>query len=336
MRMTTVALATVALPLTTHARSAVGPLSSSGRRRHVSSSSDDPGADGGGAPSASQPSNRTRPGRPPRRPGVSLPPPTSQRQRPESATSPTSCRYDIGESRPHGTELPLPSQASRSAASPVRLRLSLPRQRPESTRRAVDLRPHLHHPRRDLRARLAGHRSRSVAPSCDPSRSPAGDLPAQAVGHRLRRPPSDGEALLLDRSNQLGNAERPTFKEQHGQDLAEGTSREGERWIVQDMTVHAPRMLAPCDSRLVSRESCRSRGAARCGCTSSSPRAADRPPHWQRPGARRLRLRAEGCQSGRMGRPRKPLWPFGSPWVRIPHPPPSVRPVPPEPSGGTG
>ena len=29
----------------------------------------------------------------------------------------------------------------------------------------------------------------------------------------------------------------------------------------------------------------------------------------------------EGCQSGRLGRSRKPLWAFGPPWVRIPPPP---------------
>ena len=29
----------------------------------------------------------------------------------------------------------------------------------------------------------------------------------------------------------------------------------------------------------------------------------------------------EGCQSGRLGRSRKPLWPYGPPWVRIPPPP---------------
>jgi hypothetical protein len=62
------------------------------------------------------------------------------------------------------------------------------------------------------------------------------DFPAQRVGHGLRRPPDEGEALVRQRVDQLADGLRTVYGEEHGECVAEFDSAQCS-WCVHVLTM---------------------------------------------------------------------------------------------------
>jgi hypothetical protein len=87
------------------------------------------------------------------------------------------------------------------------------------------------HPAADPAQRGAGDVAEGVPPAGDPDDPPAGDLPAEGVGDRLRGAAERREAARLEQRCQLADGQRAVLVDVPGQEVAEldGPQRAGGR-----------------------------------------------------------------------------------------------------------